>query len=254
MIITSLSNPIIKHLTKLSRKSRYRRKTQRFLVEGKKEIQFALEGGYECHDMYCKEGEDEFEWIPKEISPTELSKKVYEHISYRSGTESFLAEFLIKPNDLVNWDSAGSKVYVILDEVEKPGNIGAILRTCDALGISGLILCGGGDPYSPNTIRSSVGCVFHVPIVTVEYSEIRNWLIDRKMHVYISHLDEHSLNFQKVKYKKPAVLILGSEAFGIRHDWDFPDAMKIKIPMYGKNDSLNVSVAAALLLVEILRK
>ena len=254
MIITSLSNPMIKHLTKLSRKSRYRRKVQRFLVEGKKEIQFALEGGYVCHSIYLKEGENECEWIPEEIPLTVLGKKVYDQISYRSGTESFLGEFLIMPNTLKNWNCDSDDVFVILDKVEKPGNIGAILRTCDALGISGLILCGGGDVYSPNTIRSSVGCIFHIPVVSVEYTEIREWLIDQEIHIYISHLKKNSLNFKDVVYEKPAALVLGSEASGISQDWNFQDAKFIKIPMQGKNDSLNVSVAAALLIMEILRE
>ena len=250
MLISSLQNDQVKALVKLYQKSSYRRQTGLFVVEGEKEVRFAIEGAFECVALYLKEGHKlPNGWNSANYKVYYLSDKVYQKVAYRFKTESIIGVFKMNYLSLIDLVPEPGGIYVLLDRVDKPGNIGAILRSCDALGINGLI-CLEGDLYNPNTIRSSVGCLFHVPAYASNWHEVVLWTNKNHLNLYISHL-EAELDFEECNYNYPALLVVGSESKGVRPEWEAQRHTKIKIPMKGKNDSLNVSVAAALLLHQI---
>ncbi len=252
MLITSIHNPKIKTLIKLYRKSSYRNQTQSFVVEGAKEIAFALESDFICNEIFIKEGGPIVpEWEEKGLEVIQIAEPTYKKVAYRYKTEESIGVFKMKAYALEKLELKTDQVIIILDQIEKPGNIGAILRTCDALGVKGMILCDGGDLYNPNTIRSSVGCVFHVPVYQASFNELLKWLTKNQVHTYVSHLKADTY-FDQVKYQFPAAIVVGNESNGVRPDWKNHGHQLVKIPMKGINDSLNVSVAAALLLNQMI--
>ena len=250
MLISSPQNDKIKSLIKLYQKSSFRNETGLFVVEGQKEVKFAINGGFHCEEIFFKEGYTTPDlWADSASRINILTKKVFSKVAYRFKTEGIVGVFRQQKTALSEFVPRPNDVFIILDQIEKPGNIGAILRTCDALGINGLINL-GGDLYSPNTIRSSVGCLFHIPTSSPTWSEVVDWILINRINVYVSHMDADKF-YDHCHYQFPAALVVGSEAKGVGIEWNEIQHEKIKIRMKGVNDSLNVSVAAALLLNQI---
>ncbi len=255
-LITSLQNPRIKNLILLQEKSRERRKQNLLVVEGFREVGIALGAGYLLKEAYyCREVADlDLSHIPVDTRITEITRPVFEKLAYREGSDGFIALFEPKNLKLSDLKLRKEPLVVILESVEKPGNLGAILRTADAVNADAVIICDPlTDIYNPNVIRSSIGCVFSRQVVACSTSEAQQWLREKKITTYaaelraLTHYDTHG-------YRKATAFVMGTEADGLTETWiDFCDH-RIIIPMLGSIDSLNVSVSTAILLFEAMRQ
>ncbi|MDD4373939.1 MAG: RNA methyltransferase [Bacteroidales bacterium] len=252
-MITSKTNPRIKALVRLQ-KSSERRKTNRFLIEGHREIERAVASGiqletlYRCPDLFPKLPE----WHINES--IEVSKEVFEKIVYRGESDGLLAVARTPQNSLENLKLSENPLLIVLEAVEKPGNLGAILRTADAAGIDALLVCDPlTDLYNPNTIRSSLGCVFSVPTVVCNSSEAISWLKANKINIFATYL-EASINYLDADFSGRTAIVMGTEATGLSSQWVNAAKQNLIIPMQGIADSLNVSVSTAIVLFEALRQ
>lgn len=253
MKISSLQNEKIKNILKL-KKSRERKKRDLIIIEGRKEIELALSSGMEIVDFfYCSK----FNKLnnPFKINKfIELGENVFKKISYRDAPDGFLA--LAKPKYL-NKNQIKLKnnpLIVILESLEKPGNLGAILRTCDALKVDLVIMNDlKTDLYNPNIIRSSRGTIFTVPVISIEYDSTIAFLKKHKIKIFVTALLAKK-NYLEVNYKFSSAIVLGSEDKGLSKQWLESADELIKIPMKGEIDSLNVSVSAAVILFEAERQ
>jgi len=257
--ISSLQNPLVKRLLQLQEKSRNRRKEGVFLVEGVREIQLALKGGYNCEAVYYCDSLFPAEKIKDLISGmqdiTEFSVEVYEKIAYRGSTEGVMALFTAKELALNSLELKTENLLILVAEaLEKPGNIGAILRTADAAKVDAVLIANPKtDLFNPNIIRSSVGCVFTNKIATGTTSEIIEFLKKHKISIYAAEL-KASKNYDKIDFKKSSAIIVGTEASGLSEEWLQNSDQNIIIPMQGEIDSMNVSVAAGILIFEAKRQ
>ena len=260
--ITSFQNPLIKQIVLLQEKSRERRKTQLFVIEGLREISLAIKGGYLLKTvLFCSEIVSEEEiYILKETGDNEtefieISSEVYEKLAYRSSTEGVLAIAYSKTLELADLQLATKNPLILVAEApEKPGNIGAILRTADAANVDCVIIANPKtDMFNPNIIRSSVGCLFTNRIATGSTSEIISFLKESKINIYCAAL-QASVNYDTIDYKKPTAIVVGTEATGLSEEWLQNSTQNIIIPMQGEIDSMNVSVAAGILIFEAKRQ
>lgn len=253
-LITSSSNPKIKWVKSLHKNST-RREEGVFLVEGMKEIGFALDGGYLLHSLYvCPElfGEDTPSYPDVEIY--NISKECFEKISYRDSTGGVVAIFEAKQKTLSDLTFDDNPFFIVLESVEKPGNLGAVIRTADGCGANGVIICDGKtDIFNPNVIRSSVGTVFTTPVVTATSKELQEFLQNHEIAPYAALLSDKAVDYTTPDYTTPTAIILGTEHDGLSQFWQ-ANAKAITIPMRGENDSLNVSNAGAILAYEVLRQ
>lgn len=261
--ITSPQNKEIKWLLQLQEKSRNRRKERSFIVEGKREVCLASKGKYQPLHLYfipelidtqeivelAKTNKDE----PAEI--TEISKEVYDKIAYRGSTEGLIAVFRSIEHKLENLSFKNDSPLILVAEApEKPGNIGAILRTADAAAVDAVIIANPKtDLYNPNIIRSSVGCVFTNKIATGTTSEIIEFLKQEKIEIYAAAL-QASKAYHELNFKKASAIVMGTEATGLSDEWLENSTQNIIIPMHGEIDSMNVSVAAGILIFEAKRQ
>lgn len=259
--IESLQNPSIKRIALLQQKSRERRKTQRFVIEGKREISIALDSNYQLEQiLFCADfinlDDAIFEKLSEEVERIEISKAVYEKLAYRNSTEGLLAVAYAKKHELTELKAnlAKNPLILVAEAPEKPGNIGALLRTADAANLDAVIIANPKtDIYNPNTIRSSVGCVFSVPIATGSTSEIISFLQEQEISIYSAILQESEV-YTKMDFQKPTAIVVGTEDIGLSQEWRDASTQNIHIPMQGKIDSMNVSVAAAILIFEAKRQ
>lgn len=257
--ITSLQNPRIKNVVKLS-KSRERKEQGLFLIEGARELSLALSSGYEidsiyvCTELFQKtEYPDVLDAIP-EHKLYEVSESVFSKIAYREGSDGLLTLAKPKSHRLTDLSLTGNPFIIILEAVEKPGNLGAILRTADAAQADAVIICDPAtDLYNPNAVRSSVGCLFTVQTAVCSSQEALAYLKTHNIRSFAAEL-QASQWYQDTDFSKPSAIVMGTEADGLTSFWlDNADA-RIKIPMRGKIDSLNVSVSTAVLTFEAMRQ
>lgn len=256
-IITSVQNPYIKSLILLQEKAKERKKTGTFLIEGNREIELALKGGYEIDTiLFCSE------LIPKSFNLSifqstktiEISKEVYQKLAYRDTTEGILAVAKTKSFSLKDLKLPENPLILVAEAPEKPGNIGAMLRTADAAKLDAVIIANPkSDMYNPNIVRSSVGCLFTNQIATGTTSEIISFLKEKKINFYAATL-QNSTYYHTQDYTKPTALVVGTEATGLSEEWRNNATQNIIIPMQGEIDSMNVSVAAAILIFEAKRQ
>jgi TrmH family RNA methyltransferase len=258
--ITSVQNPFIKSLVQLQEKAKVRKQTGTFLIEGKREIELALKGGYELETiLFLPEiiSEREIKNLVKssKVEIIEISKEVYQKLAYRDTTEGILAISKTKELALHHIQFKNKNPLILVAEApEKPGNIGALLRTADAAGIDAVIIANPKtDIYNPNIIRSSVGCVFTVPIATGTTTEVISFLKENNINIYGAALTA-SVEYQTIDYKQASAIVVGTEATGLSDDWLLNTAKNIVIPMRGAIDSMNVSVSAAIILFEAVRQ
>ena len=261
--ITSIQNPFIKGLVLLKEKSRNRKKTGTFLLEGQREIELATKGRYQiekiifclaiCGDTVIESLERTFSDAPEFI---EVSKEVYQKIATRETTEGIVALLKSKNHSLENIQFKRKKPLILVAEApEKPGNIGALLRTADAANIDAVFIANPRtDLYNPNIIRSSVGCLFTTQIATGSSQEILAYLEKNSIHSYAAALKQDSEPYQHQDFTEPTAIIVGTEATGLSEEWLKNATKKIIIPMNGKIDSMNVSVAASILTFEAARQ
>lgn len=253
LLISSTSNPRIKALHKLE-DSRYRRSSGLFVVEGRREVSFAISAGYHATGFYyCRELFPEFH--ADQAPVFQVTPQVYEKIAYRGGTEGVIGVFKSRSHVLPPAQHVEDGIYIILESVEKPGNLGAILRTADAAAVKGVILIGENtDVYNPNTIRSSVGAFFTVPLFVTKRDELIQWLKDSGLELLVLSPDgARSLYLQKVASR--VALLFGTEASGVSEEWKNDEsAVCVSLPMRGRLDSLNVSNTVAVAVFEVLRQ
>ncbi len=260
--ISSLQNPVIKRLFQLQEKSRSRKKEGVFIVEGNREIGLAVKGNFEILEMYyCDElyeGEDLQQVIQKmKTSPEiiQLSTEVYNKIAYRGSTEGLVAVVRSKDLSLENLMLKDKNLLILVAEApEKPGNIGALLRTADAANVDAVLIANPKtDMFNPNIIRSSVGCVFTNNIATGTTSEIIEFLKQKKVFIYAAAL-QASKNYHEIDYTPSSAIVVGTEAVGLSREWLENSTKNIIIPMQGEIDSMNLSVAAGILIFEARRQ
>ncbi|KAA1247811.1 RNA methyltransferase [Aquimarina sp. RZ0] len=261
-LITSLQNPKIKFLQQLKEKSRLRKKEQQFIIEGKREIELAVKGGYRISQLYIctsiiSEGEINHILEIIDSSPLlyEIATNIYQKIAYRTTTEGIMAIAISKKVTLKDLKFDSSKPLILVAEApEKPGNIGALLRTADAAQLDAVLIANPKtDIYNPNIIRSSVGCVFTNKVASGTTSEIIDFLRIKKISIYGAAL-QTSVNYYTQDYTKPTAIVVGTENTGLTDEWLNNTTQNIKIPMSGVIDSMNVSVAAGILIFEAKRQ
>ena len=255
--IQSFQNIQIKNILKLQEKSRERRKQGLFVIEGKREIELAIKGGYFITSLLFVSHKVSPEFIAqfKEIELIEISQEVYKKIAYRESSEGVIA---IAESKNINLKSLHFKnkspLLLVIEGIEKPGNIGAMLRTADAASIDAIILADAKtDIYNPNVIRSSVGCVFTNQIVVASSEDIIAYLKEQNIKIFASTL-QNSNSYTEQNYKEASAIIVGTEATGLSQIWRDNATKNINIPMQGEIDSMNVSAAAAILLFEAKRQ
>ncbi|TQD36302.1 TrmH family RNA methyltransferase [Haloflavibacter putidus] len=257
--ISSTQNKAIKKLLQLTEKSRNRRKEALFVVEGFREINLALSAGYQLQQLYFSEellSENNLNALSIEKGKiTELSLEVYKKISYRSSTEGVVAVMHTKEHALRGIKFERENPLVLVAEApEKPGNIGALLRTADAANLDAVFIANPKtDLYNPNIIRSSVGCIFTNQIATGSTKEIIDFLKQKSIAIYCAALQNSSLYTQQ-NYTNASAIVVGTEADGLEEEWLQNSTKNIIIPMQGKIDSMNVSVAAGILIFEAKRQ
>lgn len=255
--ITSTQNPKIKNLLALE-KARERRKQQLFIIEGKKEIKFALEAGYNignlffCDDIVELDELQDLGLDDKLLIP--VSKEVFDKIAVRENSGGVIAVAEMKVHELEQIKLSSTPLILVLEAVEKPGNLGAILRTADAAGVDAVIIC---DPqtdfYNPNVIRSSLGCVFTKQIAAATSEKTIDWLKKNKISIYCTYL-KASKPYDQTDFTKPCAIVMGTEATGLSAGWVKSSDANIIIPMQGKIDSMNVSTSCAVVVFEARRQ
>ncbi len=259
--ITSRQNPLIKHIRSLQEKSSLRKKEKLFIVEGKRELTLALKSGYQVDKIIFNPQIIPFPQLQQTLRKydftgelIEVTPEVYSKIAYRQTTEGIIGLAHWKDHSLSNLKLRSNPLILIAENIEKPGNIGAMLRTADASGLDAFIIANPiTDLYNPNIIRSSVGGIFTVQIGIASTQEIIDWLRQNKINLYSATL-QNSTPYYTVDYTKPAAIAVGSEAQGLNPPFRQAAKQNIIIPMRGQLDSLNVSVSAAIIVFEAVRQ
>ena len=251
--ITSSANPKFKRLIALLQKSSERRESALFTVEGVREISHCIEAGYKpdciffCPDIVSEET------LPQ-CRHFALSANLYAKAAYREGTEGAIGVFQAVEHPLSSLHLKDNPLIAVLESVEKPGNLGAVLRTCDAAGADALIICDPRtDLYNPNLIRASIGAVFTVPTAVCTTTQAITFLKSKGIRILTAQLQDSSLYYD-CPMTKGTTIVMGTEATGLSDEWRQAADAHIRIPMLGKLDSLNVSVSAAILLYEAVRQ
>ncbi|MGL2966996.1 TrmH family RNA methyltransferase [Flavobacterium sp. XGLA_31] len=256
--ITSSQNPYIKSLVQLQEKAKTRKQTGTFLIEGQREIELAIKGNYELEViLFLPEliTEQQIHKITRKPIPLiEISREVYQKLAYRDTTEGLLAVAKTKALLLSDLKLPENPLIVVMEAIEKPGNIGAILRTCDAAHVDAVIIAEPKtDLYNPNIVRSSVGCLFTNQIAMASSEDVIRFLVENKINFYSATL-QNSTAYHTQNYTTPTALVVGTEATGLSQIWRDKATQNIIIPMQGEIDSMNVSVAAAILIFEAKRQ
>lgn len=281
--ITSAQNPKIKWLLQLQQKSSRRREEGLFVVEGQRELMHCVNNGFHvrmmfyCSDIMWAGNTPELHRSNSDVNVDtllskaddlyEVSKAVYEKISYRGGTEGIVAVVESRDITLAQLEacllSEGTShegreghapFLVILEGVEKPGNLGAILRSADASAADAVIVCDPRtDLFNPNLIRSSIGSVFTVPCLTCSSEDCIAFLKKNHIQILTAQLQDSS-PYYSVDMCRPTAIVMGTEATGLTPQWRQAADAHIRIPMLGKLDSLNVSVSTAVLMFEVVRQ
>lgn len=257
--ITSTQNSYIKQLVQLRDKSRERKKTGHFIIEGQRELGLALKGGYTLEKvLYLPELislETLTSFVPVTVEIIEISKEVYQKLAYRDSTEGLIAVANSKTHNLEDLKWYSEKPLILVAEApEKPGNIGAILRTADAAAVDAVIIANPKtDLYNANIVRSSVGCLFTNNIATGNTKEIIEFLKSKNISIYCAAL-QASQPYHLQDFTKASAMVVGTEAIGLSDAWLQASTQNIIIPMQGEIDSMNVSVAAGILIFEAKRQ
>lgn len=251
-MIESLQNEKIKHLSRLLTDNRFRKKSGTFAVEGKQENERAVKFGYEpteyfiCESVFANE-------LPR-AKTNLVSEKIYEKIAYRGSSEGIIGVYSTKTSDLKTFQPKKNSSIIIIESVEKPGNLGAVLRSCEAFGIDALIIT---DPrvdfYNPNVIRSSVGCLFGMNIFQSDNETTLDYLAEKEFKIYTTIMSEDAENLQNRDFTRRSALLFGTEHSGLSDFW-IGKGSNTLIPMVGTIDSLNLSNAVAISGYEILRQ
>ncbi|PKM91505.1 rRNA methyltransferase [Candidatus Falkowbacteria bacterium HGW-Falkowbacteria-1] len=257
--ISSTANQKLKDIAKLVKDGKDRRRSGLLIVDGKREIEEALKSSWLIKEFfYCEEFDKDNSEIENFFAKAQrsykLTNKAFEKISYKKNPDGYLAVFEEKFLKLKDVMLKKSPLVLVLESVEKPGNLGAIIRTAYASGVDLIILNDQKtDIYSPNVIRSSTGFIFSMPLVLSSAKETFLWLKKNDFKIFVTTLEGEKSHFE-VDFKKASAIIFGTESFGISKDWKIKEVENIRIPMIKGVDSLNVSVSAGIVIYEALRQ
>jgi RNA methyltransferase, TrmH family len=268
--ITSLQNPRVKDAVRL-RDRRHREKQGRILIDGTRELRRAIDARVKLVELFVCEslcdGDDAQHLLAKlpqcDGEVWTVDEKVFERLAFGQRAEGVLAVAEMPRPTLttisLRWGNRSTAtlqnpLVAVLEGVEKPGNVGAVLRSADAAGVSAVIVADGRtDLYNPNAIRASLGTIFSMPVCEAAGSEVLAWLQERSFTIAAARVDG-SVPYTEVDYRGPTAIVLGSEAAGLSSIWTGNDVRAVRLPMLGAADSLNVSVTAAVLFYEALRQ
>ena len=255
--IDSPANPRIKAAVAL-RERRQREATGLTLVDGGRECLRALESGVELESAFVAPGLATSGDARRAVELAgerviEVGARAFDKLAY--GDRSDGVVLVVRPHvrTLQDLELPAQPLIVVTEDVEKPGNVGAILRSADGAGAHAVIAAGGTDLFNPNVIRASVGTVFTVPVVAAPAGEVRAWLRDRGLRIVATRVDAPILHAD-ADLTGPMALVLGSEAEGLSPAWSGEGVEPVRLPMEGVADSLNVAAAAAILLYEAWRQ
>lgn len=258
--ISSTQNSLVKQLIQLKDKSRERKKSGLFILEGIRELQLAIKGKYRVQsiwfdpDIIVLDQLIQLTGIQNSEYYVQVTKEVYQKIAYRQTTEGVIAIVQSNTHSLDQLTLSKNPLILVAEAPEKPGNIGALLRTADAAKLDAVIIANPKtDLYNPNIIRSSVGCLFTNSIATASTEEIIEFLKNKGIQIHAAALTA-SVNYSTVDYNKPAAIVVGTEATGLSESWLKHSDQNIIIPMQGEIDSMNVSVSAAIIIFEAKRQ
>lgn len=252
-MITSKVNPKIKNVVKLQKASE-RRKQNRIIIEGRREIERAMICGFEINTLFiCPEIIKDDVKIPARYVE-EINKKVFDKIAYHEDNDGLLAVAVPKYADLNSFKPKKNPLIIVLETVEKPGNLGAIMRTADAAGVDAVIIADQRtDLFNPNTIRASIGCIFSVPLFACSSEDCIEWLHKNDIKIYCTYL-KASTEYLNADFRQGTALVMGTESTGISNIWIEAADQNLIIPMNGIADSLNVSVTTAIIVFEAVRQ
>ena len=252
MMIESFQNEKIKNLNRLITDNHFRKKSGVFVVEGKQENERASTFGFENQDFFICESIFNEDFPKGKI--TLVSEKVYEKLAYRGTSEGIIGIFKSKSEELNNFQPKKNSTIIVVESVEKPGNLGAILRSCEAFGIDALIITDAKvDFYNPNVIRSSVGCIFGMKIYQSTNEGTFKFLEKNQFNLYTTIMDESSEAIFDRNFNEKSAVLFGTEHSGLSDFW-FEKGENTLIPMIGTIDSLNLSNAVAITCYEALRQ
>lgn len=254
MDITSLQNLRIKHYVKLRDDKKARKQDGLMLVEGYDEIQLAIAAGNIPQTLLSAP-----ELVSRQISGSfpetlTVNRAVFEKLSYRENPDGWMGVFPIPYTSLTDLKLSKSPLLIVAESIEKPGNLGAMLRTADAAGVDALLLCDPRvDLWNPNVVRASRGAVFSVPTVECDNASAWEWLKEKAIRV-LAATPSAEVMYSNVDMHEPVAIAVGTEDEGLSEFWMSNADAKVKIPMAGKVNSLNVSVSTALIVYEAVRQ
>ncbi len=256
--ITSLNNPRVKKALRLHQ-SRGRVTQGRFIVFGDREVRRAIEAGIAIDELFVADvvNDQEIELIQSEskgpINLFRLSDDVFAKLAYGDRTERLIAT-AFRPTTKLNNLPLDSSLVLVLQSIEKPGNLGAIIRSADGAGVSAVILTDPiTDIFHPNSIRSSTGAVFSMPIATCSTLDSQAWLLENQFRIHTAILDS-AIDFFAADFTGKIAIVLGNETRGLDGQWTSKEFTAVKLPMKGRADSLNVSVTASIMCYEAMRQ
>jgi TrmH family RNA methyltransferase len=254
MDITSPQNPRVKYIVRLRDDKRQRQKDGLMLVEGFDEIQLALSAGYKPQTVLTAPELVSHKFDEVNAESVTVNRSVFEKISYRQNPDGWLAVFPIPRVSLDDLKLGQSPLIIVAESIEKPGNLGAILRTGDASKVDALLVCDPRvDVYSPNVVRASRGTIFTVPIIETNSAQAVVFLQRNGIRILAatpSAQDEYT----RQDLRGPLAIAVGTEDEGLSDFWLSQADFQVKIPMLGKVNSLNVSVSTALIIYEAIRQ
>ena len=251
-MIESFQNPKIKNLIRLTTDNRFRKKQKVFIIEGQQENERALKFNFKAIEFFiCEEIFNSY--LPNEKINL-VSKEIYEKIAYRGTSEGIIGIYEEKENSLQDYQPSENASIIILEGIEKPGNLGAILRSCEAFGIEALIIT---DPkvdfYNPNVIRNSVGCIFGMNIFSYQNEELLSFLKENQFQIFTTLMSQDAQSIHEKDYTKKSAILFGTEHSGLSNFWK-NKGYNVLVPMVGTIDSLNLSNAVEINCYEILRQ
>lgn len=258
--ITSRHNPRVKRAAEL-RESRGRREQGRIVIDGVREIGRALEAEIECLEAFVcdrllrRPGHELVDRLTNaEVEVVPVAESVFEKLAFGERSEGIIAVAQPPQLELGSLSVPDNSLIVVLEGIEKPGNVGAVLRTADAVGVTAVIVADGGtDLYNPNAIRASAGTIFSLPVVPTTSREAKAWLESQAFPILTARPDA-ARDYTAADLRAGVAIVLGSEAHGLTDIWRGDNVTAVKLPMRGAADSLNVSVTAAVILYEALRQ
>jgi len=256
--VTSLKNPKVANVVMLKEKPRERREQGLFVVEGAHEINLAVMSGFRLDALFVCDavsgGALFARSLPESVSVFPVSSAVFAKMAYRENSDGLIAVMQAQTLPLDEVQLSANPFVIVLESVEKPGNLGAVLRTADAADADAVIVCDPHtDLFNPNVIRSSIGCVFTQQVAVCSSAEALRWLRACSISIYAAEL-EAAQWYHNTDFTPPSAIVMGTEKSGLTPFWLTHADARIKIPMRGKIDSLNVSVSAAVLTFEAMRQ